>query len=311
MRRSDITAPWRADLILSSEIDIPAQRSALYRSTAKGEYVRVRRGVFIPAPRWRALGPEERHRERVRATALAEPGVVIAGLSAAMLWNLPLVVAPPALPQVVVARTSGGRSSLFVQRLGIGIPNGVVEIDGMRVAPLAWTVAQIAAACDAEISVPIIDAALAGRAFADARVEQDVLMDVPIAIGTRRRDFALGFADSRSGSPGESLSRVAIHRAGLPAPDLQVEFHDDRGQIGFVDFHWPDRRIVGEFDGEGKYRRDLSGRDRSPADIVIAEKWREDRLRAVGQRVVRWGWSTARAKDDLRGRLIRAGLRPR
>ena len=135
-------------------------------------------------------------------------------------------------------------------------------------------------------------------------------MRIPISRAIRRGSFAIGFGDGRSGSAGESLSRVAIHRAGLPAPELQARFDDDRGLIGYTDFWWPEAGIIGEFDGLGKYRRDLSGQRRSPADIVVAEKRREDRLRSLGPRVVRWGWSTARSVADLRDVLVAAGVRP-
>ncbi|MFW8745876.1 hypothetical protein, partial [Mesorhizobium japonicum] len=118
-----------------------------------------------------------------------------------------------------------------------------------------------------------------------------------------------GFADAASGSAGESLSRVAIHRAGLPAPVLQQRFDDAAGLAGIVDFWWPEAGVIGEFDGVGKYLRDLSGRGRDTAQIVIDEKRREDRLRALGFRVVRWGWRAARSRGELRSLLIRSGLR--
>ncbi|MDQ4137680.1 MAG: hypothetical protein M3116_02380 [Actinomycetota bacterium] len=118
----------------------------------------------------------------------------------------------------------------------------------------------------------------------------------------------LELADGASGSPGESVSRVAMHLQGLPMPLLQHEFRDRRGRIGYVDFWWPEFDLIGEFDGLGKYTRDdmLSGR--SPAEAVIAEKVREDRLRALGPRVVRWGWECAISPPRLAEVLRRAGL---
>ena len=95
----------------------------------------------------------------------------------------------------------------------------------------------------------------------------------------------------------------------MPAPVLQEAFYDERGKIGVVDFWWPDCKLVGEFDGRGKYLRDeyLSGR--STADAVLAEKAREDRLRALGLTIVRWDWATALDLALLEAKLRGAGLR--
>ena len=57
--------------------------------------------------------------------------------------------------------------------------------------------------------------------------------------------------------------------------------YDADGLIGYVDMAWPDLMVIGEADGLLKYQ------DR--ADL-IAEKLREDRLRALGWIVVRWTW---------------------
>jgi len=101
----------------------------------------------------------------------------------------------------------------------------------------------------------------------------------------------MAFADGRSESVGESRSRVAIHRAGLEPPTPQWAVLGVTGRlVGRVDFGWPPLRAVGEFDGCAKYGRFL-GPGQAPADVVIAEKLREDRLRDEGLRVVRWTWS--------------------
>jgi hypothetical protein len=128
---------------------------------------------------------------------------------------------------------------------------------------------------------------------------------------TSRRDRVIAFADGRAGSPGESISRVLIRMLGFPEPDLQTGFWDDEGFIGYVDFWWPEQRIVGEFDGFGKYLREELRDGRSPAEVVVAEKVREDRLRAQVRTVVRWGWAAARSPRALESRLRAAGLPPR
>jgi hypothetical protein len=75
-----------------------------------------------------------------------------------------------------------------------------------------------------------------------------------------------------------------------------------------VDFWWPEFNLIGEFDGNGKYLREEFANGRSPGEIVIAEKRREDRLRALGPQVTRWDWSIARSAFRLRAHLADAGL---
>ncbi len=78
-----------------------------------------------------------------------------------------------------------------------------------------------------------------------------------------------------------------LHRHGIRPPRRQVPFHDEDGFIGRVDFWWQDAHVVGEFDGKVKYGRNNPSQ-RSPEDVLWAEKRREDRLRATGASVVRW-----------------------
>ncbi len=98
-------------------------------------------------------------------------------------------------------------------------------------------------------------------------------------VGTVRE--ASGLARTGAQTALESISRFHLCQEGLPEPDLQVPFYDADGLIGYVDMAWPGLKVIGEADGLGKYR---SGQD------LIAEKIREDRLRALGWIVVRWTW---------------------
>jgi hypothetical protein len=78
--------------------------------------------------------------------------------------------------------------------------------------------------------------------------------------------------------------------------------------IGRTDFGWPKRRVVGEFDGLVKYGRTLRpGQD--PVEVLVAEKVREDALRAQDLAVVRWIWSDLGDFAPVAAR-IRSRLRP-
>jgi hypothetical protein len=88
-----------------------------------------------------------------------------------------------------------------------------------------------------------------------------------------------------SESPGETRTRVLIHRLGFAPPVLQVRFVDEYGEM-FPDFFWPDVEVALEFDGKVKYTRgEFTGGD--PSGVVWREKLREDRLRRQIRRVER------------------------
>jgi hypothetical protein len=77
---------------------------------------------------------------------------------------------------------------------------------------------------------------------------------------------------------------------GALVPDPQVELRDDAGAIGRVDFLWHGLALAGEFDGKARYTSGEMLRGRDPGEVVWAKKRREDRLRRLGLRVLRWTW---------------------
>ncbi|WP_168626402.1 hypothetical protein [Cryobacterium sp. BB307] len=314
-----ITAPWRERFILASDAVTPGQRSALRRAVETGSLRRVWRGVYLPEGDWRGFDRDARYLAVVQAVALAYDGnLVFSHLSAAALWGLPMVGYWPKEVHVVDERTSGGRARQGLACHSEGIPDGIVQIDGLWVTPLPRTVIDTArtslfgtavAMADHAISPSPLDAPSDWQAT-DLETLHSELDRVRTSRGVVAARRALAFADPRSGSPGESLSRVAIHLLGFPPPELQVDFSDSKGRIGTVDFWWPESNLIGEFDGAGKYLRDQYTGGREPAEIVMAEKKRENRLRAVGPGLTRWDWPIAASLPSLRRHLVEAGLRP-
>lgn len=70
-----------------------------------------------------------------------------------------------------------------------------------------------------------------------------------------------------------------------------------------MDFWWPDANVIGEFDGLVKYRGTMG----QPVEVLIAEKRREDRLRALtGATVVRVTWRELDDRPALERSLRRA-----
>ena len=307
---------WVFELTTSTTALRAGSGSEFYRRARAGHLRRMAHGVYIPTATWDALGADDRYLAAVHAAALASrPGLVFSHHAAAALWRLPLVGRWPAKPEVTVGLTAAGPSRKAFTARQYPIPDVTDVVDGLTVTPLPRTLIDVGRSATLATSVAMMDRALAGKTHANplfsVRVTRPQLITEFAKITTPRGRTrclrALQLADGLSGSPGESLSRVGMHLLGLPAPALQHPFYDSDGLIGIVDFWWPECDLIGEFDGRGKYLRDLPPGS-STADAVIAEKIREDRLRACGPAVTRWGWDTARSLPKLARHLTLAGL---
>lgn len=280
-RRCDLTALG---------IDIIALRTFVRR----GWWTRLHHGVYIDSDVL-ASAADPLSRARVYATAAirALPGDAYAfGPTAARLHGLAFdravdtgtsVVRPLAADQRALHRrvtTPSLLTEVSVHRHAL-CPEHLTVIDGIPCVDRKT--AAITTAC---LSTPMW-----ALVTLDALSWQDpgALSQLPIwtqewagsrGIGTVRA--VLPLVRSGAQSPLESISRYQLVTLGLPEPQLQRAFSDADGVIGYADMAWPDLRVIGEADGFGKY---------DTRDDLIAEKVREDRLRALGWIVVRWTWN--------------------
>ncbi|MFF2272061.1 type IV toxin-antitoxin system AbiEi family antitoxin domain-containing protein [Agromyces sp. NPDC058136] len=282
--------------------------SAIQRYEQDGSLVRVRTGVYAMRDEWQKLRADERHRRLIVATVgAARHPLVVSHRSAAALHRLPLLGAVPAVVDITQAGRGGGRRTAHVSLHRSGPEPAVETIDGVVCTSLPRTLVDIAISRPLVQSVPMLDAALARpgitRPLLDAELDH-----VDPTRGRAMAARAIAFADKRSDSPGESVSRVRIRELGFAAPELQVRFDGIRGSFALVDFYWRGIRLIGEFDGRLKYlrSRDVSGLD--PAQVLYEEKLREDALRRLGERLVRWDWSTAWAPRELHRLLSEFGV---
>lgn len=125
----------------------------------------------------------------------------------------------------------------------------------------------------------------------------------------RRLQAAWSFADGRAESPGESLSRAAVHELGFVVPEPQKNLYDGAGQwIARVDHWWEEIDLAGEFDGKSKY----SSGHRKPGDnwqdVLVREKEREDAIRRTGAGVMRWMWNDVRDLPRFERLLVHHGV---
>ncbi|TDS82648.1 hypothetical protein EV640_11421 [Nesterenkonia aurantiaca] len=160
-----------------------------------------------------------------------------------------------------------------------------------------------------EQAVVVLDAALARISERGLTLDELLQPWQPFLRGARLRAEwarAVDFADPRSESVGESLSRVRISELGFAVPELQSVVRVE-GREYRLDFEW-EGGVVGEFDGKQKYLRSQELFGRSAEEAVYREKLREDAIRSTGRRVVRWSWDDLHHPNILRDRLTRFGV---
>lgn len=272
----------------------------LTRMHRQGALHHLRRGAYIPVN----LATEDQRRLSVEAGyRLATSDSVLSFGSAAVLHGLP--VWPDAVERVHLTRSrrfSGRIRSAVHVHVALLDEADVTAIGGMRVTSLARTCADLAR------TVPLRQAVAAGDQALRRGMTRGQLADQVDAAARRygvgRARVVTRLVDERSESVGESVSRCAMIEAGICLPELQAVISGD-GFDARVDFLWRAQRVIGEFDGKIKYGR-LLRRGEHPGDVVYAEKLREDRLRELGYRVVRWTWHDLADLSTFAERIRRA-----
>ena len=239
---------------------IPALRSAgwtpyqVRRAVAAHELVRLTRRVYTPA---RELSPRDEH--LVRAAALLSThrdSVVLSHASAAIAHGLAVQVDNPRLVDLTTPPPGRGRrTATYHLHCARFTADDVVTVGDLRVTSLARTVVDLARTAQHAWAVVAADQALARD------VSRDSLLAVVQAskgmTGVEQARQVIAFADGRSESVAESVSRVMISRTGLPQPVPQFRVEVDGLVVARGDFGWEDWNLIGEVDGKVIFLRKL------------------------------------------------------
>lgn len=269
--------------------------------------IRLRHGIYVNAQAFDSADEPELHRMHLRSAVLASKEPVWAlGPSAGLLHGLPLIERAPETVHLLRIGPQDHRSLRRPSKHDLIIPP--VSIISRKDGPSTW---------EAISGIPTVDVATAAMTAAphasfrrkvgyfDAvrwltGITQDELLDLAWQWRFLGEHAATvdAIALSRSGAQSylETISRLVFRSLGIPEPMLQVEFHDRGGLIGYVDMYWPEFKVVGEADGAMKYGK---------RQDVVAEKRREDRLRALGLRVVRWMWEDIIQRPEVVAQQLR------
>ena len=253
--------------------------------------VRLRRGIYALRAEYDTAKPREQHGMRVAALGLAlSAPATLSHVSAAS--ELELELLEPDLTKLHVTRpqAASSRREAGVEHHAAYLPaHHVVRREGLiDLTTAARTAIDVGRDTDRfECAVAALDSALRmGVDPAELREVFDLCRTWP---GARMLGGAMAMADGRADNPGESWSRVLLVQLGLAPDDLQVPLEDADGLIGYVDFGWGN--VIGELDGKGKYGIDVDTDPTEAVRIVRKEKLREDRIRALGIEVARWGYA--------------------
>lgn len=288
-----------------------------------GELFHIRRGWYMTADDRASLSPEQRHHAHVIAVARDAHEGAASHTSAGVLWRLPFYRVRFARVHLTTASPHRISSAADVMRHVGGLaPEDVAVIDGIRCTSLARTVFDLIRILPLEAGVGVADAAerMMGLrlrewdldAIASWRGGMQERIDAAVgARGIRQARWVADFADGRAQLPGESVSRLQLHRLGFAPPDLQVPVAGPHGADYLVDFGLDDVDSFGEFDGKGKYLDEAMRSGRTFEQVMLAEKQREDWIRGRTQRrMARWGSEHIRTPRELGRRLAAFGITP-
>lgn len=125
----------------------------------------------------------------------------------------------------------------------------VCIVSGIRVTTPERTAFDLGRTLPQARAIPILDALVNAT---DLKVDGVVALaeDKPGARGVQQLLPTLQLVDGGAESPQESRLRVLLVRAGLPAPETQIEFTDEYGRPFIrVDMGWRQWQVAVEYDG--------------------------------------------------------------
>lgn len=291
---------WRTQELL----DLGTSRRAITALVAEGSLVRLRQGCYIRGSFWEKQSPGVRRLQLIHAHAhgtrtTSAGGFRYSHTSAARLhglylWNVDtrIHLTQPVPP----SRDRHGPD--VVCHTGLVPEADQATISGLATTTLERTVTDCGLLLPYRQALILTDHAL--RAGANRAALEAAAARLAGRAGVRNLRRVLAAADSRSESPGETLTRDLIVRLRLPAPEPQVEVLTGNGLFR-LDFAWRERKLALEFDGKAKYF------DYRPTDeVLFQERQREKALTEEGWLFVRVEWKDLFREQEFKSRLMRA-----
>ncbi len=274
----------------------------ILRRRKTGTWTRLRRGVYVET----ALVSDDEvlhHLLHFRAALLCLQAPVTAShITSAALHRVALLDPDFSLVHITREGSGSARIEAGIQHHDAALPaSQLTKVDGLVTTSAARTVLDLARELPFDAGLIAAESALNKRLTTKSELREllEYCLDWP---GARTAGRVVAFASPYSESPGESMGRIAFDELGVPPPSQQVLIFDACGFVARSDFCWEEHRTVGEQDGRLKYVG-----ENATADVLYREKLREDRLRAAGLEVFRFGWQESyRRSPSLRSKAFAA-----
>lgn len=304
VQRGGMTVPS----VVRAHVD-PAAARGQQRAVTRGSLVVIGHGVFADRAEWDAATEWEQHTARLRAAQTRAPRTIVSHASAVVLHRLPWITPVPDRPTLTDPLRATAQRTRYVDKSpGVGRLLRTTLVDGLPVTELVTTAVDVVLRYDRGRSLAVADAVVR-RGVAPADLSAAFAERGSVRAHRRARQV-LGLAAGASESAGESVTLLALSDAGCGNVVQQHVFRDALGTIGRVDFWLPEHGLVVEFDGLAKYRDPVLRGGRSAEEVVVAEKIREDRLRALPEvsGVVRPVWRDVVPGGRFPSMLLDAGV---
>ena len=198
-------------------------------------------GVYVP--RWMELSAVTRARA---AWLWSRRGGVVAGLSASAVLGARWI--EPIHPAQLVHANRRPPEMLIVHSDTL-LDGETCVVDGMRVTTPARTAFDLGRRMRLTDAVQRVDALMNATGLRPDGIQQ--VMDChPRARGLTALRRMLALVDAGAQSPYETLTRLILVRAGLPAPQTQLPVADEHGfVVAHLDMGWREQRVGVEYDG--------------------------------------------------------------
>jgi hypothetical protein len=170
------------------------------------------------------------------------------------------------LPDGTASRRAGvdGHSRQLLSR-------DIVEVDGLRVTSPLRTALDLGARLHRKDALAAMDALCRAHSLRTSDLRRE-LKRFRGRRGVVQLRELVRLVDPRAESARESWTRLAIHDAGLPVPDLQHWIEVDGVRLFRLDIAYVARRIAVEYDGFDYHRRSKAQVERDTA----RRKWLRD-----------------------------------
>lgn len=248
------------------------------------DIIKLGSGIFLERYVAEALGADGLFRVRARGLVHEFPGSWLSHTTAARLRGFPLLT----VPEDVVHLSAPGTMSNPVRRKGVtghkaaARPGEVLEVEGlpMSAAPRMWL--ECAGQLSPQALVVLGDSLVRrprlrfeGRSVPHARADdlREVIGRHARAPGRAKARAALELIRVGADSAQETLLRLAVRRAGLPEPELQVPVNPDRSTSPCADLGYRRWRIAIQYDGAWHFDAERAKSDRRVDRLFRSHGW--------------------------------------